>query len=115
MFVKSGQMTAEVRENMRGGVGRASVAQVFPQDELPKNVRLSAVITLQPGSSIGWHVHEKETEIFYFASGSGMADDNGVKKPVAAGDVLSTPDGCGHAVENSGAVPLVIFAVIALH
>lgn len=115
MLVKSNQMTNEVREKMRGGEGWVNLAQVVTGEELPKNVRLSAVITLQPGCSIGWHVHEKETEIFYFASGAGTANDNGEKRCVSAGDVLITPDGCGHAVENSGGVPLVFFAVIVLN
>ena len=114
MLIKPSQMAHEVRENMRGGAGRASLAQVFSSDGLPKNVRLSAVITLEPGCSIGWHVHEKETEIFYFASGSGEACDNGESVPVSAGDCLVTPDGCGHAVENNGKMPLVFFAVIVL-
>jgi mannose-6-phosphate isomerase-like protein (cupin superfamily) len=115
MLIRSSQMTGEVRENMRGGAGRVNLAQVVTGENLPKNVRLSAVITLEPGSSIGWHVHENETELFYFASGSGIADDNGEKKPIAAGDVLVTPDGCGHAVENNGKVPLIFFAVIILN
>jgi mannose-6-phosphate isomerase-like protein (cupin superfamily) len=115
MVIKPGQMIPEVRDNMRGGTGSVNLAQVFTSENLPKNVRLSAVITLEPGCSIGWHVHEKETEIFYFAQGSGVADDNGEKKAVLAGDVLVTPDGCGHAVENSGTVNLVFFAVIALN
>jgi len=113
-LIKPDQMIPEVREKMRGGAGKVNLAQVVTGGSLPKNVRLSSVITLEPGCSIGWHVHEKETEIFYFASGSGVADDNGEKKPVAAGDCLITPDGCGHAVENDGIVPLVFFAVIVL-
>jgi mannose-6-phosphate isomerase-like protein (cupin superfamily) len=115
MHITPNQMTRENRENMRGGAGEVSLAQVFTGENLPKNVRLSAVITLESGCSIGWHIHEKETELFYFASGSGIADDNGEKKAVAAGDALITPDGCGHAVENNGKEPLVFFAVIVKH
>ena len=115
MVTKSSQMAVDVREKMRGGAGQARLAMVFRNDELPKNVRLSAVITLEPGCSIGWHVHEKETEIFYFVSGTGMANDNGQPVAVTAGDCLTTPDGCGHGVENTGKEPLVFFAVIVLN
>jgi mannose-6-phosphate isomerase-like protein (cupin superfamily) len=115
MLVKSDQMTVEKREKMRGGVGHANLAQVATGEKLPKNVRLSAVVTLEPGCSIGWHVHEKETEIFYFAAGSGLANDNGKEVLVRAGDVLITPDGSGHAVENNGSTQLVFFAVIVLN
>jgi mannose-6-phosphate isomerase-like protein (cupin superfamily) len=115
MLVKSSQMTVETRETMRGGAGRVHLAQVFAAETLPKNVRLSAVIALESGCSIGWHVHEKETEIFYFVSGSGVANDNGSTVAVSAGDCIVTPDGCGHAVENNGSEPLKFFAVIVLN
>lgn len=115
MLVKSNQMTPEIREKMRGGSGQVKLEQVFNADTLPKNVRLSAVITLESGCSIGWHVHEKETEIFYFVSGCGTADDNGAEVAVSAGDCIVTPDGCGHAVKNTGSEPLKFFAVIVLN
>jgi mannose-6-phosphate isomerase-like protein (cupin superfamily) len=115
MLIQPSQMSPEVREKMRGGAGHVELAHVVAGDKLPKNVRLNSIVTLQPGCSIGWHVHEKETEVFYFASGSGIANDNGESKPVSAGDVLITPDGCGHAVENNGTVPLVLFAIIVLN
>lgn len=115
MFIQSNQMSAETREKMRGGEGHVTIAHVAKGNDLPKNVRLSAVITLEPGCSIGWHVHEKETEIFYFASGTGSADDNGTTVAVKAGDCLITPDGCGHSVLNNGTETLVFFAVIILN
>lgn len=115
MLVKFDQMETEVRDKMRGGAGRTSIAHIAKGNVLPKNVRLSATITLEPGCSIGWHVHEKETEIFYFASGSGKVNDNGTEAAVSAGDCLVTPDGCGHAVENNGTDALVFFAVIVLN
>ena len=115
MLIQPSQMIPEVREKMRGGAGHVNLAQVVTGERLPKNVRLSAVITLQPGCSIGWHVHEKETEVFFIASGKGVANDNGETRPIAAGDVLVTPDGCGHAIENNGSLPLVFFAIIVLN
>lgn len=114
MLIQPTQMSPEIREKMRGGAGQVKLEQIA-KDALPKNVRLSAVITLEPGCSIGWHVHEKETEIFYFVSGAGTADDNGQKVTISSGDCIFTPDGCGHAVENTGSVPLVFFAVIVLN
>lgn len=115
MLIQQNQMETEVREKMRGGAGQAAITHIAKGDTLPKNVRLSAVLTLEPGSSIGYHVHEKETELFYFVSGSGIVDDNGEQKAVAAGDCLITPDGRGHAVENNGSVALVFFAVIVMN
>ncbi len=115
MLIQTSEMATEVRDNMRGGAGQAAITHIAQGNALPKNVRLSAAITLQPGSSIGYHVHENETEIFYFVSGSGKVDDNGEEKAVKAGDCLITPSGTGHSVQNDGSETLVFFAVIVLN
>ena len=37
---------------------------------------LFSVLTLIPGASIGYHVHENETELFYFIDGCGRVQDD---------------------------------------
>ena len=44
--------------------------------------------------------------------GQGNYDDNGRIRPVKAGDITYTPDGCGHALSNSGNTDLVFMALI---
>lgn len=41
-----------------------------------------------------------------------LSDDNGRIRPVKAGDVTFTPDGCGHALTNTGDTDLVFMALI---
>ena len=114
MLYQLEQMESEVRENMRGGKGRAIIRHQASGLALPAHCRLVSVITLEPGSSIGYHVHEKETEIFSFFSGTGIVDDNGEVKQVKAGDCVFTPNGAGHSVENTGSEPLQFYATIVL-
>lgn len=110
MLYKKETFTPEMREHMRGGNGAAELTALAP--EIPKNLRLYSMIRLAPGSSIGYHVHENETELFHFLAGSGVADDNGTRVRVSAGDTLATPSGNGHSVENDGSEDLVFLAVI---
>ncbi len=102
--------TTEIREHMRGGNKAAEIIALAR--EIPKNLRLYSLIRLAPGASIGYHVHENETELFHFLTGSGVADDNGTPVRVSAGDTLSTPSGTGHSVENDGSEDLTFLAVI---
>lgn len=107
-------MKTEVKEKMRGGEG--SVSFVHLADcEHEKNIRMLAELTLQPGSSIGRHSHENETEYFTVLSGSGTINDNGTDVQVKAGDSIVTGNGAFHGVVNSGSVPLVLHAVIVTH
>jgi mannose-6-phosphate isomerase-like protein (cupin superfamily) len=108
------KMATEVREGMRGGNGKATIRHLAKGGALPAQCRLLSLITLEPGCSIGYHVHEKETEVFCFISGTGLVNDNGEMLTVKAGDSLFTPDGCGHSVENNGDVPLQFCATIVL-
>ena len=110
MVTHSSEQTLEKRPNMRGGNGTVELRALMP--ELPAAVRLFSRIELAPGCSIGYHVHENETELFYFASGSGRVSDDGNWIDVHAGDAMSTPSGHGHAVENTGSEPLILLAVI---
>ena len=109
------QMVVELKEQMRGGQGTVEIKHIFQAGELKGKVRLFAEITLPVGASIGFHRHEQEEEVFYFLSGAGMIDDNGLMREVKAGEVLLTGNGAGHAVQNIGNDSLRMLAVILLY
>lgn len=110
MITKANEHELSLRPNMRGGDGTAKLYALMPQ--LPAKLRLFSRIELEPGCSIGYHEHENETELFYFIEGHGRVCDDGIWHDVSAGDAMSTPDGHGHAVENTGDSPLIFVAAI---
>lgn len=101
-------------EALRGGKGHVIFKYILSEKELNGKCRLYAQLTIEPDCSIGYHVHHGESETYYFLSGKGTYDDNGSPRPVEAGDVTFTPDGCGHAVSNTGDEDLVFMALIIL-
>lgn len=110
MITRKEEQTLEIREHMRGGEKQAEILNL--SKELPTKARLFAKLKLVPGASIGYHVHENETEIFYFLTGTGRVRDGENWYDVTVGDVLSTGNGNGHAVENTGDTDLEFVAVI---
>ena len=110
MISRKDSMPVEAREHMRGGEGTVHLIRVFP--ELPANARIFSVIELQPGESIGYHVHENETELFYFLQGTALVRDDEAEETLTAGDALSTPNGHGHGVKNIGKDPVRMVADI---
>jgi len=114
MLIKRKEMKTEVKEKMRGGEGAAELVCLV-DCENEKNIRLLAEITLQPGCSIGNHSHEAETEYFVILSGEGMVNDNGIEKPVKAGDAVITGNGASHSICNNGSAPLVFHAIIVTY
>ncbi len=110
MITYNAQQKHGIREFMRGG--KKYVQTTDLSAALPDMMRLFSTLTLIPGASIGYHVHENETELFYFLDGQGRVQDDGQFIDVSAGDSMATFPGHGHAVENTGDTDLVILAAI---
>lgn len=110
MITRREEQEHSIREFMRGG--KKHVEHTLLSSPLPENVRIFNVLTLIPGASIGYHVHENETELFYFMEGNGRVQDDENFYDISAGDSMATFSGHGHAVENTGDTNLVILAVI---
>ena len=112
MITRKSDQVLSQREHMREGAGTVHLAAL--SRELPKNARLFSTLTLEEGTSIGYHVHEGETELFYFVSGRARVRDDDQVYEVSAGDCMATFSGHGHAVESLGPEPLVMVACIVL-
>jgi len=112
MIKRKQDMQKEVREKMRGGKGQAEILHIFRKEEMQARMRLHARMRLEPGSSIGYHTHEGEEEVFYILSGTGQVSDSGAITTVGPGDAVLTGGGGGHAIENTGTEPLEFIATI---
>lgn len=113
MIKKCGTYTTEVREKMRGGEGKVKIEKFWePGSELKSKTRLFAKLTIEPGSSIGFHHHDNEEEIFLILKGEAEADDNGKTYCLKAGDSILTGNGAGHSIKAVGNENLEVLAVI---
>ena len=113
MIRKSEDCKVEYREHMRDGKGTVEITNFIEgAQELNDKGRLFAKITLKPGCSIGFHVHEKDSELFYIIKGTAEYNDNGEIRTVSAGDVTLCPAGTGHGIENKTEETVELVAVI---
>jgi len=112
MIKRKADYRVQENENMRGGDGSVVIEHLLTPDELYEKGRLYARIILEPGCSIGHHIHEDEMESFYIVSGEAEISDNGEIVSVSAGDSILTRSGEGHSVRNTGSVTLEMIALI---
>lgn len=113
MIRKSSECQIEYREHMRDGDGTVQLTNfITGPEELNGKGRLFSRITLNPGCSIGYHVHEGDAELFYILKGTAEYSDNGTVKQVTAGDVTICPDGEGHGIANRTDEVVELIAVI---
>ena len=113
MIRKANECGVEYREHMRDGDGTVQITNfITGPAELHDKGRLFAKITLNPGCSIGYHVHEADAELFYILKGTAEYSDNGKMCTVSAGDVTVCPAGEGHGIANKTDEVVELVAVI---
>lgn len=112
MIKRKEEFTPELREHMRGGDGTVEITNFVTEKELYNKGRLFGTIRLAPGCGIGYHVHEKDSELFYILKGTAVYTDGDEEKTVAAGDVTITPAGTGHAIRNESGEDVLLVALI---
>ena len=110
MITRSSEQSHYIKEQMRGGEKYVQFTDL--STKVPEGVRVYSILRLIPGASIGYHVHENETELFYFLEGSGQVLDDGERFDIHAGDSMATFSGHGHGVINTGDQDLVLLACI---
>lgn len=62
---------------------------------------------LHPGAAIGYHP-QKEDEVYYILSGTGVMQMNGQEFPVKAGDAILTRPGSSHGLKQTGKEDLTL-------
>lgn len=113
MIRKAEECNKEYREKMRDGNGTVEITNfITSPEELCGKGRMFSRITLKSGCSIGFHVHENDSELFYILKGSAEYNDNGETKTVSAGDVTICPAGTGHGIANTSDETVEFIAVI---
>ena len=112
MIRKAADCKKAYNEKMRGGNGTVEITNFATPEELNNKGRLFANITLNPGCSIGFHMHENESELFYVMKGEVLYNDNGVECVLGAGDVMVCPAGTGHGIACNGDKTAEVCAVI---
>lgn len=109
MIINFEQMEEKRLPEFKGGAGEL-IAKMHTDD-------LSKILygRLEPGSSIGMHTHETNSEIIYILSGTASILYDEENEELAAGGCHYCPKGHSHSMSNQGEQDLVFFAVIPEH
>ena len=112
MFKTAKELKVVDREGFKGGLGRTQAIEILSPDELCSAGRLFSVTIMPPGSSIGYHHHEGEFEVYYILSGEADVTIDGETRRLYAGDMTCCQDGSSHGISNPGAEDLRYIAAI---
>ncbi|MGN0988101.1 MAG: cupin domain-containing protein, partial [Otoolea sp.] len=79
-------METVIKENFNGGTGRVIIKHILNDQELNGKCKMFAEVTIEPGSSLGYHEHHGNSETYYIIKGQGEYNDNGTIRQVNVGD-----------------------------
>ncbi len=106
MVIDFNNMDEERLPEFKGGKG-AYNAKRYSADEIKiMHGRL------EPGSSIGLHSHETNSEVIYVLSGTAEFIYDDGTETVSAGECHYCPKGHSHSMMNNGDEDLIFFAVV---
>ena len=112
MFHLKNDMTVEIKSNLRGGVGDLAFRHLFSGAELGGRADLFAVVTLEPGQSVGEHPHTTNGEAYVVLTGSVTVTEDGVSRVLNPGDAEFCADGHTHSIVNHTGEPATFLALI---
>ena len=100
MFQMKDEMQTAVKHNIRGGEGSPSFRYLFSAEQLGGRAEMMAVITLQPGESVGVHPHDENAEVYCILEGAATVTEDGAARELHAGDAEFCADGHTHSIRN---------------
>jgi len=111
MYRKKADQEVIVRSEVQKGKGDV-VFRHFLKETDASAGRMFAVVTLQPGDSIGNHSHAGECEAYYILKGRAKIIDNGEEYILEPDDMMLCKDGDSHGITNIDDTPLEFIALI---
>lgn len=112
MIIRKNDLPSVIENESMGGEGVLHLDVMTSALPSGYAVTTFAKASLEPNSSVGFHVHEDNCEAYYIISGEGEYSDDGEIFTVTEGDLTFTPEGHGHGIKNCGDAALDFIALI---
>ena len=86
MFKAYEMMETAVKHNAQGGEGSPKFRYLFSAEELGNRAEMMAVITLEPGESVGVHPHTSNGEAYFILEGGATMTEDGETRILGVGE-----------------------------
>ena len=114
MLIKNFLETEGIYEKSHGGQGKVRTAVIFGRNDFETNISFILFTEIPPGSSIGYHPHGQDEEIFVILEGNGILTTGSEEIHVSVGDIIINQVGQSHGLVNrsSSSIKLLVFQVM---
>jgi mannose-6-phosphate isomerase-like protein (cupin superfamily) len=95
--------TKQIQEGSHEGKGVVDLYEIWCNSDFKSGVDFIDRVVVPPGSTIGFHKHGENEEMYIVLEGQGVMRIEGEKIAVNKGDMILNPAGGSHGlVNNSG-------------
>lgn len=112
MLTRANERKSDVVEKLRGGNGAITREHLVLPEQSCGKFKMCAVLTLEPGCSIGEHTHQPDAEYCYMMEGEMTICDGGQEYTVYPGDAWFCGGGAFHYTVNNSDKKAVFMAIV---
>lgn len=112
MINQAKQQKADVVENLRGGEGSILRHHLIPAADSCGKFKMCAVLTLEPGCTIGEHPHMPDAEFCWLLEGKLTIKDGDEEHIVYPGDAWICGNGDSHYTKNNFDEKAIFLAIV---
>jgi quercetin dioxygenase-like cupin family protein len=116
MMIRNFFSTASTLEVAHAGKGMIRNSLLYGAGDFSTDLHFVIYSELKPGTSIGYHTHENNEEVYVILEGRGIMTVNGQAREVTAGDVILNKPHWSHGLENNSSdtdLKILVFEVHA--
>lgn len=112
MLNRANEQKTEIKKNLRGGEGEIPAKVLIPNEASCGKFKMCAMMTLEPGCSIGEHAHDPDAEFCYMVDGEMTILDGGEEHTVHPGDAWFCGGGARHYTVNRSDKTATFMAIV---
>jgi mannose-6-phosphate isomerase-like protein (cupin superfamily) len=101
MIIKNFLQVEPVIKSCHSGIGTVKETVVFKKDEFETNLRFLTYMEIPAGSSIGYHKHGENEELYIILEGKGIMAVDNEEKEVIKGDMIVNKPHQSHGLSNN--------------
>lgn len=91
----------QLQESSHGGTGPVDLYEIWGSDNFQSNIDFCDRVVIPPGSTIGYHRHGNNEEMYILLDGEGMMTIDEKEFTVRKGDMILNPAGGSHGLLNN--------------
>jgi mannose-6-phosphate isomerase-like protein (cupin superfamily) len=91
-----------IQKRCHNGRGTILFREVFSKKDFRSTIQFLHETSVMPNSTIGYHKHSGNEEIYYVIEGKGLMVVDGEERIIGPGDAVITYSGSSHGLKNIG-------------